>query len=273
MEDYNYTIGDTLLHVDKVNVSYDGKPILRDLEMKVSDLIRPGHTQGQVDAVLAPSGTGKTVLFRTISGLKKPDSGQVLMGDKTVVPGMVGVVAQDYPLFNHLTVLDNMLLAAKVRFKDHKSALEASMTMLAQFELDGKVKSYPAELSGGQRQRVAILQQMVSCGHLLLMDEPFSGLDILMKQKAQTMITDLAAADELNSIIITTHDIESAVSVADTIVLIGRERDEAGNPIPGATVRYTYNLVDMGLAWHPDIERIPAFDALVKEIKARFREL
>ena len=73
--------------------------------------------------------------------------------------------------------------------------------------------------------------------------------------------------------IVTTHDISSAVAISDTIMLLGRERDAAGTPIPGANIRFTYNLMDMGLTWHPDVHTLPVFAELVKEINARFYEL
>jgi ABC-type nitrate/sulfonate/bicarbonate transport system ATPase subunit len=105
------------------------------------------------------------------------------------------------------------------------------------------------------------------------MDEPFSGLDILMKDEVQNLIASVAGADDLNSVIVTTHDIQSAIAVADTILLLGRERDAAGAPIPGAAIRYTYNLMDMGLTWRPNITELPQFAELEKEIRARFKEL
>jgi ABC-type nitrate/sulfonate/bicarbonate transport system ATPase subunit len=105
------------------------------------------------------------------------------------------------------------------------------------------------------------------------MDEPFSGLDILMKDEVQQLIASVVAADSLNSVIITTHDIQSAIAVADTILLLGRERDAAGKIIPGASIRYKYNLMDLGLSWRPNIAELPQFTELEKEIRARFKEL
>lgn len=78
---------------------------------------------------------------------------------------------------------------------------------------------------------------------------------------------------ELNSIIVTTHDIGAALAIADTVILLGRERDATGALIPGANVRYTYNLMDMGLTWRPNVEELPQFHELEREIVARFAEL
>lgn len=272
--DFNYSLGEDLLEVKNVFVSYDQNPILRDLSFNVKNIQRAGCQQGQVEAILAPSGMGKSQTFRCISGLKKPDSGEVLLtkGCQPVKVGMVGVVAQDYPLFNHLTVQDNIVLAAKLREKDPK-ATEDAMALLEKFGLTDKKHNYPHELSGGQRQRVAIIQQMVCDGNFLLMDEPFSGLDPLAKQIVENLITDVAKLDDLTTVIITTHDIKSAIAVADTIRLLGRERDASGQIIPGANIRFEYDLMKMGLSWHPNVHELPQFNELEKEIIGRFKEL
>ncbi len=271
---YDYVIKDNILSVQDVCVNYGDNVILRDVNFNVDDIVRPDCTQGQVVALLAPSGMGKTQLFRCISGLKKPDSGQIILhGDGVVEAGKVGVVAQDYPLFDHLTVMENMMLAASVRIKDRATAKAVSEDFLQKFDLFDKRTNYPKAISGGQRQRISILQQMVSCGHILLMDEPFSGLDVLMKERAQKMITDLATADELNTIIVTTHDIPSAIAVADTILLLGRERDTDGKVIPGAKIMFKYNLIDLGLSWRPNMHSLPAFHDLEDDIAEKFKIL
>ena len=270
---YGYERHDAVLEVENVSVHYDS-PILREVSFKIDNIVRPGLSQGQVVALLAPSGMGKTQLFRCISGLKTPNAGAVYLGEdrQPTRAGKVGVVAQDYPLFNHLTVFDNILTAAKLKLPA-KEAADRTITLLERFELDQRRDVYPHQLSGGQRQRVAIIQQMVACGNLLLMDEPFSGLDVLMKEKVQDMITQLAAEDEMNTIILTTHDIQSAIAVSDTILILGRERDQNGNPIPGARVVRTYDLMELGLAWRSNITELPQFSELDREINARFHEL
>jgi NitT/TauT family transport system ATP-binding protein len=276
---YEYNFGRTLLNVKDLNVAFDGVSVLRNVNFDIKDIIRPGRTQGQVDALLAPSGMGKTTLFRCIAGLSHQTGGVIEIapnGDDNLIPveaGLVGVVAQDYPLFSHLTVMDNLMLAAMERNKDRKTANDCVMAYLERFQLADKGTLYPHQLSGGQKQRVSIIQQMACNNHLLLMDEPFSGLDILMKEEVQNLITDVASQNDLNSVIVTTHDIQSAIAVADTILLLGRERDASGKLIPGAFIKHSYNLIEMGLSWHPNVSEIPAFAELEREIKARFKEL
>ena len=161
-----FTTGERLLTIEDVCVSYD-KPVLKKLDAKIDNIIRDGMQQGQVVALLGPSGSGKTQLFRCIAGLQRPTSGSIRLRDSTsqVMPGEVGVVAQHYPLFNHRTVLGNLLVAASRFIKDPKQAREKALAMLEEFHLEDKAMSYPQSLSGGQRQRIAIAQQLLCSSH------------------------------------------------------------------------------------------------------------
>lgn len=269
---YSYNFGETLLSVQNVAVSYD-RPILRDVNFEIKNIVRPGHNQGQINALLAPSGMGKSQLFRVIAGLQKPNTGDVAVEGTPVSAGKVGVVYQDYPLFKHLTVWENLTLAAKLKVKDKKQRDQICQSYLDSFGLGSCGDKYPHELSGGMRQRVSIIQQVVSCGHMLLMDEPFSGLDILRKEEVQSLIQSIAASHEKNSIVITSHDIQAALMIADTVDILGRERTADGKIIPGAKIMYRYNLMDMGITWRPNNHELPQFVELEREIKARFHEI
>src|SRR3954463_7652798 len=105
-----YTLGGTLLTIENVCLEYDGRPILRNVNAEVKDIIVPGRVTGQVVGFLGPSGCGKTSLFRIVAGLDKPTSGRVTLNGDThpVTPGEVGVVSQNYPLLDHRTVLSNL---------------------------------------------------------------------------------------------------------------------------------------------------------------------
>jgi polar amino acid transport system ATP-binding protein/sulfate transport system ATP-binding protein len=147
------------------------------------------------------------------------------------------------------------------------------MGLLKRFGLGSHAKRYPVQLSGGQRQRVAIAQQLLCSDHFLLMDEPFSGLDPLMVDEVVRLITEVGSMDEENTIIVVTHDIPAAISVADTLWLMGRERDEQGNIIPGARIVSTYDLIERGLAWQTNVTQLPEFAQCVREVRDRFRQL
>lgn len=266
-----YEIQERLLTIENLSLTLNGRPILRDVNLAIENIVRPGVFQGQVVAVLGPSGVGKTQLFRCMAGLQQPTKGQVLLNEvkKPVTAGEVGVVFQNYPLLNHRTIWDNLRLATDNAGRSPNEISE----LLQRFGLLEKRDVYPAQLSGGQRQRISIIQQLLCSTHFMLMDEPFSGLDVLMKQKMVDLIIEVSLSHELNTIIVTTHDIETACQIADTIWILGHQYDAAGVQIPGATLIKTMDLIERGLAWHPDVKRHPNFRPTCDELNAIFNTL
>ena len=269
-----YTVGERLLTIEDVCVRYD-RPVLEGVSGHIDNIHREGLQQGQVVCLLGPSGIGKSQLFRCIAGLQRPTSGSIRLNghQREVQPGEVGVVAQNFPLFNHRTVWGNLMLAATRHGRDEVAAAEACLALLEKFGLVDQAKCHPMMLSGGQRQRVAIAQQLLCSSHFLLMDEPFSGLDPLAKSRVCETLIDVSTTHELNTIIVVTHDIESAIRISDTLWLLGRNRDASGQPCGGAAIQETYDLAGMGLAWDPDIESRAEFRELAAALKARFATL
>lgn len=269
-----YETKETLLTLSKLCLRLGTRPVLNDVCARVRNVTRPGLLQGQVVAVLGPSGVGKTQLLRLISGLSLPDSGQVLVGPEQapVARGRVGVVAQTYPLFEHRTLLDNLVLAARQAGLGRAESREKSQEMLARFALTEHALAYPVTLSGGQRQRAAIAQQLMQPRPLLMMDEPFSGLDPLMAREVCRLISEVAARDEQLTILLVTHDIAAALAVADTLWLLGRVRDQHG-AAQGARIVQCLDLMERGLAWHPDVTHAPEFDRTKREVEERFCSL
>jgi NitT/TauT family transport system ATP-binding protein len=270
-----YDVKESLLKVSNVHLSFGTHQVLRDVNFEIRNIVRPDLNQGQIVGLLGPSGIGKTQLFRILAGLNEPDQGEVLIGNpgEAVRAGTVGVVAQHYPLLGHRTILSNLIVAGKQSGRDAGSSEAEATKLLNQFGIADCAKKYPTQLSGGQRQRAAIAQQFMCSNDLMLMDEPFSGLDPIALQRMCLFIEDIAQSDDLKTFVIVTHDIASAVEVCDTILLLGRNKDEQGNPIPGARIQKTMDMIARDLAWHEGISRTTEFAATVNEIKDLFNDL
>jgi polar amino acid transport system ATP-binding protein/sulfate transport system ATP-binding protein len=273
MEGVSY--GECLLKVEGVSQVLGGRQILRDVNLEIKDIHRVGHEQGQVVALLAPSGMGKTRLFRILAGLDEPDTGHVLLGvqGKPVRRGEVGVVAQHYPLFQHRTILSNLVVAGKQAGLSGSEATAKAHQMLKEFGLSEHESKYPSQLSGGQKQRIAIAQQFMCSEYFLLMDEPFSGLDLNAVDRLIEFIQESARSHTFKTFIIVTHDVSAAIQVADTIWVMGRDRDAQDQPIPGARIQASYDLIKRGLAWRRGITTTPEFLGLQAEIRQLFPRL
>lgn len=265
----NCTRGDVLLSINHVSLSFGDRVVLRDVNAEIRDVIRPDVTQGQIICFLGPSGIGKTQLSRVVAGLQAPSAGTVLLEDSVAVQaGLVGMVPQDYPLFEFATVRENFRIAGRQLGLSDASADSKAQPYVDAFELTEHIGDYPAALSGGTRQRVAIVRQLICAGHYLVMDEPFSGLDPVMKQHAADMIVKVANLDERNTIIVVTHDIMQGCSVADTVWLMGREEGQLG-----ARLMEEYDLAADDLCWRPDITRDAGFLRFVATVNERFLTL
>lgn len=271
----NYETRQTLLKVENISLNLGGNQILHNLSLEIRNLHRPNLATGQVVGLLGPSGIGKTRLFRILAGLDQPDSGTVLVGEsgEPVKKGMIGVVAQNYPLFQHRTVRGNLLIAGKRAGLAPSQAQDKAQSYLQRFQLSDRANLYPSQLSGGERQRVAIAQQFMCSEHFLLMDEPFSGLDLVAVDRVCELISEVAAADDLNTIVVVTHDIVAALEVCDTILLLGRDRDGAGNAIPGSRIQKSFDLIARNLAWRDGITSAPEFLDTLREIREYFPQL
>jgi ABC-type nitrate/sulfonate/bicarbonate transport system ATPase subunit len=259
-----------LLSVENVWQSYGHRTILENVNVKIRHMARANMPTGRIISFLGPSGCGKTTLLRILAGLEKPTQGGVFINSKRdpVAPGLVGLVMQHYPLYRNRTVMSNLLVAAKQ--SDPKTAEDRAKAMLAKFKLSDQAEKYPIQLSGGQRQRIAVAQQLLCSDHYLLMDEPTAGLDPVSKKDVGALVQETANSGEGVTIIIVTHDIPTAAALSDTIWLMGRKRDEQGNIVSGAYIVDTYDLIECGLTWNPNVREHPAYNPLVQELNKRF---
>ncbi len=263
-----------LLTLEGVSQRLGGAQILEGVSFRIRDLVRPGKVTGQVASLLGPSGVGKTRLLRIIAGLDAPDSGTVLGPDnRALAPGSVGVVFQSYPLLRHRTILSNLEIVGIANGVSGAESRKLAKELLGRFGLSHRESFHPSQLSGGQRQRAAIAQQLMRRPQLLLMDEPFSGLDPAALSDVMKLLQEVANTHEYNTIIVVTHDIGSALAVSDTLFMLGRDRNDQGHVISGAKIKKTLDLVAMGLAWRENVELDPLFGTVERELRAEFRAL
>jgi iron(III) transport system ATP-binding protein len=192
---------------------------------------------GEVICLLGPSGCGKTTLLRIAAGIERQDSGRVsidgaeVAGPDHMLPPEarnVGLVFQDYALFPHLTILDNVRFGLAGR-----SAAEGRATALAALEAVGLARlsaSYPHQLSGGEQQRAALARALVPQPRVLLMDEPFSGLDTRLRDRVRDETMGLLRARGATAVVVT-HDPEEALRIGDRIALMrGGRLVQLGTP-------------------------------------------
>ena len=218
---------ETALNIAAVAKSFGGQQVLRGVDLT----IRPG----EFFTLLGPSGCGKTTLLRILAGFLRPDEGQVTLGTerldtKPAHQRDIGMVFQDYAVFPHLTVADNIAFGLKTRglpAAEIASRVEEGLRMV---RLEGFGGRYPAEMSGGQQQRVGIARAMVIRPKLLLMDEPLSNLDAKLRVEMREDIRALQKQLGVTAIYVT-HDQEEALAISDRIcVMNGGIAEQVGTP-------------------------------------------
>ena len=225
--------------------------VLEDVELKLRE--------GEIVALLGRSGSGKSTLLRIVSGLLKPTAGDVLWrGTKLTGPADgVAMVFQSFALFPWLTVQENVELGLEARGVSRVEREKRAEQAIDLIGLGGFESAYPKELSGGMRQRVGLARALVVHPELLLMDEPFSALDVLTAETLRTDLIDLWVDGKLpvKSVLMVTHNIEEAVLMCDRILVFssnpGRVASELTVPFP-----------------HPRNRLDPAFRQMVDDIYA-----
>jgi NitT/TauT family transport system ATP-binding protein len=207
-------------------------PVLEGINLEVKP--------GEIVALLGKSGSGKSTLLRCIAGLVTPSSGTVYYRGKPlqgINPG-VSLVFQTFALLPWLTVQQNVELGLEAQGVEPAQRSQRAVEAIDLIGLDGFESAFPKELSGGMRQRVGFARALVVQPDLLLMDEPFSALDVLTAENLRTELLELWQAGEFpaDAILIVTHNIEEAVIFADRVIVLGtnpgRIKTELANGLP-----------------------------------------
>ena len=210
----------SMISIAGVNKYYGDYHALRDINLEIP--------AGQVVVILGPSGSGKSTLCRTINRLETIDSGEIRINGKllpeegkelTRLRAEVGMVFQQFNLFSHMTIRDNVTLAPlKVRKLSNAEARERADKLLARVGIAEQADKYPAQLSGGQQQRVAIARALAMDPKVMLFDEPTSALDPEMINEVLDVMTDLAKGGM--TMVCVTHEMSFARRVADRILFM-----------------------------------------------------
>ena len=209
-----------MLELINVNKSYGNNHILNDINLKIK--------KGEVISIVGKSGCGKSTLLKCLNGLEKINSGEILLNDFNInsIPLIelrkkIGIVFQDYNLFDHLNILENITIGLiKVKKVNKNYALNQARKILKRFKLLDKQYNYPDELSGGERQRVAIIRTLLMKPEIIMLDEPTSALDAENKLQVQKFIKTLVK-DDL-TLIIVSHEESFVNSISDRIYKISK---------------------------------------------------
>jgi iron(III) transport system ATP-binding protein len=195
--------------------------------------------QGDLLGLLGPSGCGKTTLLRLIAGFESPERGAVRLGGRTVAGAgtwiapeqrSIGMVFQDFALFPHLTVAQNVAFGLKLGKKQSAQIQEQTAAAIALVGLQGMEKRYPHEISGGQQQRVALARALAPRPALVLLDEPLSNLDVQVRLYLRQEVRDILKATGTSGIFVT-HDQEEALAISDQVAVMRQGKlEQLGTP-------------------------------------------
>ncbi|MEC8091889.1 MAG: ABC transporter ATP-binding protein [Pseudomonadota bacterium] len=218
-----------MLEFRHISHAYDGSLSVNDVSFNVSE--------GEVVTLLGPSGCGKTTLLRLAAGLESPLQGEIWLDDRmvsdagsVVAPETrgVGFMFQDYALFPHLNVLENVLFGLRDK---GSAATRRGLDVLAETSIEHLADSYPHELSGGQQQRVALARALAPRPSVILLDEPYAGLDSRLRERIRDQMLHVLKAAGTAALMVT-HDAEEAMFMSDNIIVMrDGQVQQTGRPV------------------------------------------
>jgi len=238
-----------LLELKNIRHAYGKQPVVKDLSLTLA--------KGDIGCLLGPSGCGKTTVLRCIAGFESISAGEILLNGKEVSNARfsmppeqrhIGMVFQDYALFPHLTVAANIGFGLHRMQKAEKAARVAELLRIV--GLADSSARFPHELSGGQQQRVALARALAPRPDLLLLDEPFSNLDVSLRERLSREIRDILKSQNATAILVT-HDQDEAFAIADEIGVMHhgeiQQYDIAYNLYHRPANRFVANFIGRGV--------------------------
>ena len=205
------------LEIKNLSYSFGDNHILKDINIYVKE--------NEMVAIVGSSGVGKSTLFNLIAGVLKKQSGEIIINGSDDYIGKVAYMLQKDLLFEHKTIINNIILPLIIAKIDKKVALEEGRKILKQFNLEKYADKYPKQLSGGMRQRVALIRTYMFKRNIFLLDEAFSALDAITKKELHKWYLNLKNEFNLTTLLIT-HDIEEAIFLSDRVYILANKPGE-----------------------------------------------
>ncbi len=214
----------TILELRNISKSFDNKSVISNLSLTLSP--------GSIGCLLGASGCGKTTTLRTVAGFETPDKGQILIKDRLIADSnsgvppekrRIGMVFQDYALFPHLSVRENVRFGLRFTTDDTKTRRVNELLEVVGMSAFGD--SFPHELSGGQQQRIALARALAPQPDILLLDEPFSNLDVALRERLSMEVREILKQSGISAILVT-HNQHEAFAMADVIGVMHKGRLE-----------------------------------------------
>ncbi len=205
------------LEIKNLSYSFGDNHILKDINIYVKE--------NEMVAIVGSSGVGKSTLFNLIAGVLKKQSGEITIDGSDDYIGKVAYMLQKDLLFEHKTIINNVILPLIIAKIDKKVALEEGRKILKQFNLEKYADKYPKQLSGGMRQRVALIRTYMFKRNIFLLDEAFSALDAITKKELHKWYLNLKKEFNLTTLLIT-HDIEEAIFLSNRIYILANKPGE-----------------------------------------------
>lgn len=239
-----------LLRTDRIAKSFQSRLIIQDISIHLEE--------GELVSLLGLSGSGKTTLLNIMSGLVKPDSGSVFLSGTEITgqPGHISYMLQKDLLLEHKRVIDNVALPLVIRGMKKREAREQADPYFEQFDLDGTQMLYPSQMSGGMRQRAALLRTYLGSSGLILLDEPFSALDMITREQMHSWYLGIMRRVSLSTLLIT-HDVDEAILLSDRIYVL------TGTP---GEIRHEIRI-DVPREERKDLNLRPEFIAYKRQIR------